>query len=129
MSVRCGLNSALILTLSLLLASDAGAESDSQRAVRIAGAAYIGDLPTYVAAELGFFARHGLASAVEYSDSGKHNMALLRAGDVDFALMALTPFVLDRLTDPTPGQPDHPVILASLLQSHELTALMASHAS
>jgi len=127
--MRITLSAILIGIASLVLASSAVAESNSKRAVRIAGATYLGDLPTYVAEELGFFTENALEATVQYNDSGKQNMALLRAGDVDFALMALTPFVLDRITDPDPGQPDDPVILASLLQSHELTALMASHAS
>jgi len=49
----------------------------------------------------------------------------LRAGETDFALMALTPLVLDRLADPDPGGPDDPVILTSLLQTNALTAIVA----
>lgn len=127
--MRFALNAVPIAMMSLVLAGNAVAESGPPRAVRIAGATYLGDLPTYVADELGFFAGNAVEATVQYSDSGKQNMALLRAGDVDFALMALTPFVLDRLADPDPGQPDDPVIVTSLLQSHELTAIMASHAS
>lgn len=127
--MRFALNAITIAMMSLVLAGNVVAESDSKRAVHIAGATYLGDLPTYVADELGFFAGNGVDATVQYNDSGKQNMALLRAGEVDFALMALTPFVLDRLADPTPGEPGDPVILASLLQSHELTAVMASHAS
>jgi len=127
--MRFALNAVQIAVMSLVLAGTTVAEANSKRDVRIAGAIYAGDLPTYVADERGFFAGHGLEATVQYSDSGKRSMALLRSGDVDFALMALTPFVLDRAADPDPGQPDDPVILASLLQSHELTAVMVSHAS
>jgi len=109
-----------------LLSSSTAAEPQTQGTVRIAGAAYVGDLPTHVADARGLFAGQGLDAVVDYSESGKRNMARLRAGETDFALMALTPLVLDRLADPDPGGPDDPVILASLLQSHELTVIFAA---
>lgn len=109
---------------TLLFACGDAAELEAQRAVRIAGAVYLGDLPTVVADQRGFFAAYGLEAEVEFSDSGKRNMARLRAGEVDFALMTLTPFVLDRLADPDPHQPDDPVILANLLHSSELTQIL-----
>lgn len=111
-------------TTALLIAGAAMADSNSDRSVRIAGAVYLGDLATHVADARGLFAAHGLAAAVEYNDSGKQNMARLRAGAVDFALMALTPLVLDRFADADPGQADDPVILANLLQSYELTQIV-----
>jgi NitT/TauT family transport system substrate-binding protein len=122
--MRFTLSVILIAAVSLLFASNAVAEPGSQRTVRIAGATYLGDLPTYVADELEFFAGNAVEATIQYSDSGKQNLALLRAGDVEFALMALTPIVLDRLANAV--HPDDPVILASLLQSHELTAVIAS---
>jgi len=92
--------------------------------VRIAGAMYLGDIPTAVADHLGAFEKRGIQASVEYNPSGQQSLARLRAGEADFALMALTPFVLDHLADPTPGQPDDPVILASLVHSTELTQLL-----
>ncbi len=71
--------------------------------VRIDGGAFLGDLPTIVADSRAMFAEHGLETAIAYSDSGARNMQRLRADEVDFALMALTPLVLDRLADSTPG--------------------------
>jgi len=92
--------------------------------VRIAGAMYLGDIPTAVADYLGSFEKRAIQASVEYNPSGQQSLARLRANEADFALMALTPFVLDQLTDPTPGQPDDPVILASLVHSGELTQLL-----
>ena len=114
------------LTPILLMAVCLGAATaEPASPVRIAGAAYFGDLPTHVADARGLFAAEGLEASVTYSESGKDNLARLRAGKSDFALMALTPLVLDRLADADPGRPDDPVILASLLQSYELTAVVA----
>ena len=108
-----------------LLAGSVVAHSSLGAEVRIAGAAYLGDLPTHVAERRGLFADEGLQANVHYSESGKQNLARLRADETDFALMALTPLVLDRLADSDPGQAGDPVILASLLQSSELTAVLA----
>ena len=116
----------ILAATGLLLAGVAAAESGSDDGVRIGGAAYLGDLPTHVADARNLFAEHGLRAVVEYSESGKRNLARLRAGETDFALMALTPLVLDRVADSDPGEPDDPVILASLLQSYELTAVLAA---
>lgn len=88
--------------------------------VRLHGVAYLGDLPTFIAAERGLFAQHGLSVEVEQTPSGKQNLAILRAGEIDFALMAPTPLVLDRLAHPGPEQPDDPVILASTVHSTHL---------
>lgn len=84
--------------------------------VRLAGVDYLVDLPTVIARHERLFARHGLEVDVQFNQSGKHNLEQLRAGETDFALMALTPIVLDRLADPSPGGADDPVILASLVQ-------------
>jgi len=119
-------NSLSMAAALVLMAISGAAQPQTQRTVRIAGAAYVGDLPTHVADQRGLFAEQGLDAAVDYSPSGKRNMARLRAGETDFALMALTPLVLDRLADSDPGGPDDPVILASLLQSHELTAIVVA---
>lgn len=108
----------LAVALSLLLA--AGAAAQTAPPVRIAGVVYLGDLPTVVAREEGLFRRHGLDARVELNDSGRDNLQRLRAGETDFALMALTPLVLDALADPDPGGADDPVILASLVHSTRL---------
>lgn len=78
------------------------------------GSEYLGDLPTLVADELELFERTGAALDVSYGLSGKDNLAALRAGEIDFALMSVAPFVFDLLADATPHGPDDPVILANL---------------
>lgn len=108
--------------VGLLVAAGIGlaAAAAAAQPVRIAGVIYLGDLPTVVAEHEGLFARHGLQAQITLSHSGRDNLRRLRAGEVDFALMALTPVVLDRLADPTPDGPDDPVILASLVHSTRL---------
>jgi ABC-type nitrate/sulfonate/bicarbonate transport system substrate-binding protein len=94
-----------------------GGDEASESPVRLAGVVYLGDLPTLIADERGLFERAGVDAAVTYGRSGKENLARLRAGDVDFALMALTPAVLDLLGDSSPGGREDPVIMASLVHS------------
>lgn len=116
-----------LLTLATIgIAAPAASAEDS---VRLAGVTYLGDLPTLVARERGLFARHGVDVTVTRSSSGRQNLADLRAGRTDFALMALTPFVLDRLTDTAPDGDDAPVILASLVHSTSLNHVVALDAS
>ncbi|WP_296807472.1 NrtA/SsuA/CpmA family ABC transporter substrate-binding protein [Thiocapsa sp.] len=91
----------------------------------MAGVDYLADLPTVIARHEGLFARHGLDVDVEFNASGRRNLERLRAGEADFALMALTPIVLDRLADPSPGEADDPVILASLVHSIRLNHVVA----
>lgn len=105
------------------------AAAASPPAVRIAGVTYLGDLPTLVADRHGLFARASVDAKVEYAASGKHNLERLRAGQTDFALMELTPLVLDLLADDTPGEADDPVILASLVHSGLLNQVVARPAS
>ena len=88
--------------------------------VRLRGVHYLGDLPTLVAEQHGLFTKHGVDLDIDYGVSGKTNLKALRAGDVDFALMALTPLVIDRLQDTKEGAPDDPVILANLAHSIRL---------
>lgn len=104
----------------------AGATGDDGEVTRIAGGTnYLGDVPTLVADRQGYFEHHGLRTELIYQGPGKRNLARLRAGDTDFALMALTPLVLDRLADTTPGAPDDPVVLASLVHSTQLNQVVA----
>lgn len=108
---------AVIGTLIAALGPSPAAAEDP---VRILGVDYLGDLPTVVARDRDLFADAGLDAAVTFGQSGRDNLAQLRAGETDFALMALTPLVLDHLRDATPGGPDDPVILASLVHSARL---------
>ena len=91
--------------------------------VRIAGVSHLGDLPTFVAAERGLFTRAGIEARVSRVPNGRLALERLRAGTADFALMALTPLVLDRLADDTPNGPEDPVILASIVQSAHLNQI------
>lgn len=97
----------------------------SENRVRINGVMYLGDLPTVVADKHGLFDRQDLDVDVSYRFSGKQNLALLRSGEADFALMTLTPLVLDVLSDPDPGGLDDPVILASVVHSTRLNHVVA----
>jgi len=122
---------ALVLaTLVLAVATPRYAvATDSTQPVRIAGVIYLGDLPTVIADHENLFRQHGLDATVGFNHSGRDNLRRLRAGETDFALMALTPIVLDRLADATPGGPDDPVILASLVHSTRLNAVVARSAA
>lgn len=75
--------------------------------LRIGGVEYLGDLPTLVAERDGHFARYHADVNVIFSDSGRDNLRLLRAGEIDFALMAMTHWSwthlpTPRVTDRTP---------------------------
>lgn len=117
-----------LITLSCLLGwqsvSAPAYADDPKESVRIAGARYLGDVPTAVADALGLFAEHGIRAEIQYNASGQSSLAQLRSGEADFALTALTPVVLDRLADHKPREPGDPVILASLSHSSQLTKLL-----
>lgn len=108
---------------------DSALAADDTAVVRIAGVTYLGDLPTTIADEGNLFRAQGLDATVQYNESGHENLRRLRAGDTDFALMALTPIVLDRMADATPGRDDDPVILASLVHSTRLNAVVPAPAA
>ncbi len=99
----------LVALVILLLPFPVAAEP-----LRISGVHYLGDLPTLVAEQNGYFSKHGLEVDVVYDESGRDNLKRLRAGEIDFALMAMTPLVFDALANPERGGPDDPVILANL---------------
>lgn len=92
--------------------------------VRIAGVDYLGDLPTRVADHNSLFAAEGINAAVTYSASGHENLRALRAGETDFALMALTPLAIDLVVDADPRGMDDPVILASVVHSTRLNRVV-----
>lgn len=111
----------LLWTLLSVAALHARTSPDT---VRIATAVYLGDVPTIVAEERGFFSEQGIDARISRLASGRQSMAKLRSGEADFALMTLTPLVLDRLADSNPGGPDDPVILAGLLHSSDLLQIV-----
>lgn len=94
-----------------------GAAVADEPPLRLSGVVYLGDLPTLVAEEQGLFERHGLDLAVDYHHSGRETLTRLRAGETDFALMALTPLVLDRLSAGGSAEGEQPVILANVSHS------------
>lgn len=118
---------AFLLAAALLIIAPLDLPADPAPAktpVRIAGSRYLGDLPTLIAAEQRLFARYGLAAEVQLQSTGKSGLAQLRAQQVDFALMAPTPLVLDRLRAQAPNAADEPVILAGLLYSTALNHIL-----
>ena len=112
-----GRSAAAAAAILLVLAGPAAAR---EAPVRLTGVTYLGDVPTVLADRLGLFARRLPGMAVEYGVSGSGNLQRLRAGDTDFALMSLTPLVLDALADRSRGEAGDPVILASLVHSTRL---------
>lgn len=116
---------ALGVLLAALVVTERRAPGDDGERLHIRGVTYLGDLPTLVADKRGLFEAEGVKPVVKYGFSGKHNLELLRAGETDFALMALTPLVTDWLNDDSPGQPDDPVILASLVHATNLNHVVS----
>ena len=113
-----------VLWLVVLCACLRPAAGLADSPVRIAGVTYLGDLPTLIAEQHSLFEQEGIDVRVDYGPSGKVNLERLRKDEVDYALMALTPLVIDRLSDPTPGKRDDPVILASLVHSTRLNQVV-----
>jgi ABC-type nitrate/sulfonate/bicarbonate transport system substrate-binding protein len=103
--------------LLLLAAAPAAAQP-----LRLGGVEYAGDLPTLAVEAEG--ALDGAAEIV-WRRSGRDNLAALRDGALDLAVMAPAPFALDALADPTPGEGDDPVVLAELNHGRPLTHLVA----
>lgn len=92
--------------------------------LRIGGVEYLGNLPTLIAERDGHFARHHADVEVIFSGSGRETLRKLRAGEIDFALMAMTPLVFDALANPARDGPDSPVILANLSHARPVIHLM-----
>jgi ABC-type nitrate/sulfonate/bicarbonate transport system substrate-binding protein len=108
-----------------LVAISSNANASSHEPVRLSGVAYLGDLPTLIAVEEGIFQRKGLDIDVNESASGKQNLAALRAGETDVALMAPAPLVLELLENPHTGVATDPLIIASLVYSSRLNHVVA----
>lgn len=122
---RCDLFAVAIM--SLVFSTTVAAEpAVVATPVRVAGADYAADIPTLVAVNQGYFKATGFDISVGYGKYGKDNLIDLRRGEIDFALMALTPVVIDRLTDTSPGDPDDPVILANMTHSSHLNFVIAA---
>jgi len=118
-SAWCGIGRGVIMLAAMLLSVPILADP-----LRISGVAYLGDLPTLVAERDGHFAQQGLDVAVTYAESGHDNLRELRAGEIDFALMAMTPLVFDALANPARGGPEDPVILANLSHARPVIHLV-----
>ena len=112
-------------TVAALVLGAIGQHGAAADRLRLTGVDYYGDLPTLIAARDGHFARAGARVRVSYGGSGQENLAELRAGRTDFALMAMPPLVIDALADPDPGEPDDPVILANLSHARPVLSIMA----
>jgi len=94
----------------------------------IGGVEYLGDLPTFVAQRDGHFARHHPDVDVVTGSSGRETLRQLRAGEIDFATMAMTPLVFDALANPARDGPESPVILANLSHARPAVHLMLLNA-
>jgi len=90
----------------------------------IGGVEYLGDLPTFIAERDGHFARHHADVDVVTGSSGRETLRQLRAGEIDFATMAMTPLVFDALANPARDGPDSPVILANLSHARPVIHLL-----
>jgi ABC-type nitrate/sulfonate/bicarbonate transport system substrate-binding protein len=112
-----------LLVLTLLVPVFVAAEDD--RAPRLLGVQYLGDFPTLVADEHGYFRGTAADLRVKYTTSGRENLRRLRAGEADIALMAKTPLVIDALRDASPGAAEDPVILGNLVHSHRLNQVVS----
>lgn len=107
----------LVPLLSFLLSLFFTAALSAEPGKRLYGVVYLGDLPTLMAEEQGYFEQADLGLEVRYGRSGLNNLALLRDGETDFALMALTPLVLDLLNNDGRARANDPVILADISHS------------
>jgi len=116
---RCAVMAAWLV--ACLAASVAAADG----VVRLRGAAYLGDLPTHVVETLHAEGGSELALEVSYGASGRDNLKALRAGEIDFTVMAPASFVIDAANDPTPGGADDPVILANLAHAAPINHVVA----
>lgn len=114
------LSALAMLVLVIVVGSDSFPTAAADTGAKLRGVHYLGDLPTLVADRQGLFDAAGADLTVDYGTAGKANLAALRAGEIEFATMALTPPVIDRLRDPDPGEADDPVILANLAHALDL---------
>ena len=111
------------LALIALLPGTASAADNP--VARLLGVEYLGDLPTMVADERGYFRNAAADVRIEYTHSGRGNLARLRAGEADIALMVKTPLIIEALQDSSPGGADDPVILGNLVHSHRLNQVVS----
>lgn len=117
---------AIVVLLVFLLAA-CNPDTPEKPTFRLAGVNYLGDLPTLVADKDQIFKKHHLNVQVSFNESGKQGLEDLKAGKVDFALMAPTPFMLDKLTYVYTEHPgNEPVILGNVLHSTLMNQILTS---
>lgn len=114
----------LCVSIGTLLACSSSF-ADSPAPVRIAGSAWVGDAPTWVADRLGYFNR-GLtdedsAIEVQLHGSGLEALQKLLTGEADFALAATTPtaMALAGMLDDSSGSSAQVAVLASIALSNQ----------
>lgn len=99
--------------------------ADSREPVRIAGSAWVGDAPTWVAERLGLFNRESSDQVppieLKLHGSGLEALQELLAGGADFALSATTPtaLALAGALDGEQAAPASIVVLASIALSNQ----------
>ncbi|NNU82082.1 ABC transporter substrate-binding protein [Halovulum dunhuangense] len=107
-----------------MIAAIACGSTASAAPLRILGAMHCADAPTTVAWETGLLQATGLDIRLSRNATGRENLEALREGRAEFALMPMTPFVIDLLSDTTPGGAEDPVILANIAHATDIEALV-----
>ncbi len=118
----------LVPFVSLLILLTSCNQENSYHPLRLAGMEYLGDLPTLIADEKGYFSAKGLEVEVIYGESGKSNLRKLKRGEVDFALMAPTPFLIEKLEAELLETESDTVILSNLLHTTSLSHIVTLRA-
>ncbi|MBJ3776295.1 ABC transporter substrate-binding protein [Acuticoccus mangrovi] len=83
------------------------------------------DLPMIVAEELSLFAKNAVEGRLRSIGSVAQDLMALRNSEIDFTTLGLAAFAEDLARDPAPGEPNDPVILASLGQSTDYEHVVA----
>ena len=123
--IRARFRGGIVASILLTLWVSATANDSQGDMVHIAGSAWVGDAPTWIADQSGLF-NHGLADgepriAIQLHGSGLEALEYLLEGKAEFALAATTPtaLALAGLLDGTKGQPAPIAVLASIALSNQ----------
>ncbi len=118
-----------VMVLALLLPGPAGLAEPAE--LRVAGSAWVGDLPTRIAASEGLFNTRPGADApaivVDKLDSGRAALDALLQGRADFALAATTPTAIALLE--AERSDEGPLVLASVALSSRTHYVLARSAA
>lgn len=126
-SLRLWAASVMVLWPAHILVAPASGLAQETETLRVGVMRYIGDAHNYVAADKGFFGKHGVNVELTRSDTGLSSARKMLRGELDIAMVAPTPVAFGAL-DPDffLGEPAPEfVILANLMQSTSLNAVVA----